>query len=126
MILRVDEVMTRTPKTIGSGEMAVDAMQVGSGLMLWLGGWVHVLQAPAQGACPPQVVLAQQVERRLSSNHALVHPQMPCQPSRTPPPPPPLLLQAMEAGPKVAMLPVVDDGRVQGLVTLHALVSAGL
>ena len=40
-----------------------------------------------------------------------------------PSPPPP---QIMEAGPKVAMLPVVDDGKVQGLVTLHALVSAGL
>lgn len=32
----------------------------------------------------------------------------------------------MEAGPKVNMLPVVDGGRLQGLVTLHALVSAGL
>ncbi len=41
----------------------------------------------------------------------------------------PLLLflpQIMERGPKVAMLPVVDDGKVQGLVTLHGLVSAGL
>ena len=44
-------------------------------------------------------------------------------PTRSPSPPP---AQAMELGPKVAMLPVVDDGRVQGLVTLHALVSAGL
>lgn len=35
-------------------------------------------------------------------------------------------MQAMEAGPKVNMLPVVDNGCVQGLVTLHALVSAGL
>ncbi|KAL4440560.1 hypothetical protein ABPG75_003561 [Micractinium tetrahymenae] len=60
MSLRVEEVMTRQPKTCSSGEMAVDAMQ------------------------------------------------------------------AMEAGPKVNMLPVVDDGKVQGLVTLHALVSAGL
>ena len=33
----------------------------------------------------------------------------------------------MEAPPKVNMLPVVDaGGRVEGLVTLHALVSAGL
>lgn len=32
----------------------------------------------------------------------------------------------MERGPKVAMLPVVDDGKVQGLITLHGLVSAGL
>lgn len=37
MALRVDEVMTRTPKTIGSGEMAVDAMQVGLGLLRALG-----------------------------------------------------------------------------------------
>lgn len=35
-------------------------------------------------------------------------------------------LQIMERGPKVAMLPVVDDGKVQGLITLHGLVSAGL
>ncbi|PSC71870.1 putative arabinose 5-phosphate isomerase [Micractinium conductrix] len=60
MVLRADEAMTRHPKTCGSEDMAIDAMQ------------------------------------------------------------------AMEAGPKVNMLPVVDDGRVQGLVTLHALVSAGL
>jgi CBS domain-containing protein len=32
----------------------------------------------------------------------------------------------MEQSPKVNMLPVVDDGRLVGLVTLHALVSAGL
>ena len=38
----------------------------------------------------------------------------------------PALLQVMEEAPKVAMLPVVDDGRLRGLVTLHALVSAGL
>lgn len=42
------------------------------------------------------------------------------------PPTPRWRLQAMQAGPKVNMLPVVDDGCVQGLVTLHALVSAGL
>ncbi|PRW39284.1 putative arabinose 5-phosphate isomerase [Chlorella sorokiniana] len=60
MQLRVAEVMTRTPKTICSQEMAVDAMQI------------------------------------------------------------------MERGPKVAMLPVVDEGKVQGLITLHGLVSAGL
>lgn len=35
-------------------------------------------------------------------------------------------LQSMEAGPKVTVLPVVDGGRLQGLVTLHDLVSAGL
>lgn len=38
----------------------------------------------------------------------------------------PAWLQVMEEAPKVAMLPVVDDGRLRGLVTLHALVSAGL
>jgi CBS domain-containing protein len=32
----------------------------------------------------------------------------------------------MEAGPKVTVLPVVDGERLQGLVTLHDLVSAGL
>ncbi len=36
------------------------------------------------------------------------------------------LAQLMEQSPKVNMLPVVDDGRLTGLVTLHALVSAGL
>lgn len=35
-------------------------------------------------------------------------------------------MHVMEEAPKVAMLPVVDDGRLRGLVTLHALVSAGL
>ncbi|KAI3431313.1 hypothetical protein D9Q98_004371 [Chlorella vulgaris] len=60
MALRVDEVMSKDPKTCRSCEMAVDAMQM------------------------------------------------------------------MEMGPKVHMLPVVDDGKLQGLITLHSLVSAGL
>ena len=42
------------------------------------------------------------------------------------PTPVPLGVQLMEQVPKVNMLPVVDGGRVQGLATLHALVSAGL
>ena len=36
------------------------------------------------------------------------------------------LLQLMEAGPKVSVMPVVEEGKLVGLITLHALVSAGL
>jgi CBS domain-containing protein len=32
----------------------------------------------------------------------------------------------MESPTKVTFLPVVDDGRLQGLISLHGLVSAGL
>ena len=56
-------------------------------------------------------------------------PPPPHPPHPTHPPPPTHThtpLQAMESGPKVAMLAVVDEGRLQGLITLHALVSAGL
>lgn len=38
-----------------------------------------------------------------------------------------LIMQEMEVKPKVTMLPVLDEeGRVEGLVTLHGLISAGL
>ena len=36
-------------------------------------------------------------------------------------------MQVMEnTGRKVALLPVLEDGQLVGLVTLHALVSAGI
>jgi hypothetical protein len=35
-------------------------------------------------------------------------------------------MQLMEAGHKVAAMPVVQHGKVVGLITLHALVGAGL
>ncbi len=35
-------------------------------------------------------------------------------------------MQMMEGHPKVQAMPVVDDGMLVGLVTLHALVTAGL
>ena len=38
----------------------------------------------------------------------------------------PWYIQLMEAGPKVSVMPVVEEGKLVGLITLHALVSAGL
>ncbi|GAB4819506.1 hypothetical protein N2152v2_006552 [Parachlorella kessleri] len=35
-------------------------------------------------------------------------------------------MQLMESGPKVSVMPVVAEGKLVGLITLHALVSAGL
>ena len=133
MRLKVEEAMCRRPKTCSSDQMAIDAMQVG------LRGW-GVLRAVVceHGVpmCGAHVWVGRRVgaprKRQLRWRHAVpcylaMSRPSPSACSATEPSPaclPPL--QSMEAGPKVTVLPVVDSGRLQGLVTLHDLVSAGL
>lgn len=113
MVLRADEAMTRHPKTCGSEDMAIDAMQARNHQCSSSCANQWCLWGVPKGTSSTVLCGKRDCRHATSASPAL--------PTHTL-----HLPQAMEAGPKVNMLPVVDDGRVQGLVTLHALVSAGL
>jgi CBS domain-containing protein len=108
----VSEVMTRSPRTCAPGLKAIDAMQARCALvhlqcqqaMRWLDGGCFV-GAPLCNTTLSVVSRYPPILAAMSRN---------------------LLLQAMEDPTKVTFLPVVEDGRLQGLISLHGLVSAGL
>lgn len=102
MDTRIEQVMNKQPRTCSSDSKAIDAMQASFKSF-----------AKSAAACMPSNSSVQDGYDRASRSR-YNHPYL-------------LLMQAMEKPPrKVTFFPVVDNGELVGLVTLHKLVEAGL